>query len=36
MITFALTWLALSVITAAALCRKIHLAKVASGEIFKA
>lgn len=36
MITFLLSWLVLSVITAAALCRKIHLAKVASGEIFKA
>ena len=36
MITFALTWLALSVIFTAAFCRSIHLAKVASGEIFKA
>lgn len=33
MITFFLSWLALSVITTAALCRSIHLSKVASGEI---
>lgn len=33
MITFVLTWLALSVITATVLCRSIHLSKVASGEI---
>lgn len=33
MITFFLTWLALSVITTASLCRSIHLAKVANGEI---
>jgi len=34
MITFFLTWLALSVVLAAVLCRSIHLAKVASGESF--
>tara|TARA_R110000868_G_C10972674_1_gene770743 strand:- start:19726 stop:19836 length:111 start_codon:yes stop_codon:yes gene_type:complete len=35
-ITFVLTWLALSVIFTAAFCRSIHLAKVASGEVFQA
>lgn len=34
MATFLLTWLALSVIITAVLCRKIHLAKLANGEIF--
>lgn len=32
MITFVLTWLALSVILAAVLCRHFHLAKIARGE----
>ncbi len=36
MITFFLSWLALSVILAAAFCRSIHLAKVANGEVFYA
>lgn len=33
MITFFLSWLALSVITTVVFCRSIHLAKVANGEI---
>lgn len=32
MIAFVLTWLALSVILAAVLCRHSHLSKIASGE----
>lgn len=36
MLTFFLSWLALSVIFTAVICRSIHLAKVASGEVFYA